>query len=179
MYLFSYSNSALVMFLIFGWLGVVAQETACANGIDDDQDGFIDCGDTDCVSAGACDDAYVCTNTLYQVISSSLKKLDPVSGTYVNVGDAPANYNGAGYNVQDGYIYGIRSATDGMHLWKVDASGAVDDLGLVEGFSGRSYVGDFDEHGHLYTYQSGSSACLLYTSPSPRDQRGSRMPSSA
>ena len=25
----------------------------------------------------------------------------------------------------------------------------------------------------------GSSACLLYTSPSPRDQRGSRMPSSA
>ena len=26
---------------------------------------------------------------------------------------------------------------------------------------------------------SGMSACLLYTSPSPRDQRGSRMPSSA
>ena len=25
----------------------------------------------------------------------------------------------------------------------------------------------------------GPSACLLYTSPSPRDQRGSRMPSSA
>ena len=27
--------------------------------------------------------------------------------------------------------------------------------------------------------RSGSYACLLYTSPSPRDQRGSRMPSSA
>ena len=26
---------------------------------------------------------------------------------------------------------------------------------------------------------SGSSSCLFYTSPSPRDQRGSRMPSSA
>ena len=26
---------------------------------------------------------------------------------------------------------------------------------------------------------SGNYACLLYTSPSPRDQRGSRMPSSA
>ena len=25
----------------------------------------------------------------------------------------------------------------------------------------------------------GSNGCLLYTSPSPRDQRGSRMPSSA
>ena len=33
----------------------------------------------------------------------------------------------------------------------------------------------------LYGYRSieGGSACLLYTSPSPRDQRGSRMPSSA
>ena len=31
-----------------------------------------------------------------------------------------------------------------------------------------------------YTYKNdGISACLLYTSPSPRDQRGSRMPSSA
>ena len=27
--------------------------------------------------------------------------------------------------------------------------------------------------------ESGDSDCLLYTSPSPRDQRGSRMPSSA
>ena len=27
--------------------------------------------------------------------------------------------------------------------------------------------------------RSEDSACLLYTSPSPRDQRGSRMPSSA
>ena len=31
---------------------------------------------------------------------------------------------------------------------------------------------DFDEAGHFI-------GCLLYTSPSPRDQRGSRMPSSA
>ena len=29
------------------------------------------------------------------------------------------------------------------------------------------------------SYQAASLACLLYTSPSPRDQRGSRMPSSA
>ena len=28
-------------------------------------------------------------------------------------------------------------------------------------------------------YSTGYEACLLYTSPSPRDQRGSRMPSSA
>ena len=28
-------------------------------------------------------------------------------------------------------------------------------------------------------YESNLNTCLLYTSPSPRDQRGSRMPSSA
>ena len=33
---------------------------------------------------------------------------------------------------------------------------------------------EFDEEGF-----EGYSDCLLYTSPSPRDQRGSRMPSSA
>ena len=31
----------------------------------------------------------------------------------------------------------------------------------------------------FYFYEIWESACLLYTSPSPRDQRGSRMPSSA
>ena len=32
---------------------------------------------------------------------------------------------------------------------------------------------------HLHGGMDVVSACLLYTSPSPRDQRGSRMPSSA
>ena len=31
----------------------------------------------------------------------------------------------------------------------------------------------------LKTHMKTNSTCLLYTSPSPRDQRGSRMPSSA
>ena len=39
-----------------------------------------------------------------------------------------------------------------------------------------------DEYGFdpdLYNGIGGNNICLLYTSPSPRDQRGSRMPSSA
>ena len=32
---------------------------------------------------------------------------------------------------------------------------------------------------HILTAMASASSCLLYTSPSPRDQRGSRMPSSA
>ena len=37
----------------------------------------------------------------------------------------------------------------------------------------------FDTNSITTFNQCGSTSCLLYTSPSPRDQRGSRMPSSA
>ena len=36
-----------------------------------------------------------------------------------------------------------------------------------------------DEKPHFRIVKPGRNSCLLYTSPSPRDQRGSRMPSSA
>ena len=42
---------------------------------------------------------------------------------------------------------------------------------LVNAFSSRNIA--------FTTIGTGDMACLLYTSPSPRDQRGSRMPSSA
>ena len=38
----------------------------------------------------------------------------------------------------------------------------------------KVFTQTWDDEADLWTY-----ACLLYTSPSPRDQRGSRMPSSA
>ena len=37
----------------------------------------------------------------------------------------------------------------------------------------------FDEKDFLKTYKVSKGTCLLYTSPSPRDISGSRMPSSA
>ena len=40
-------------------------------------------------------------------------------------------------------------------------------------------VEDLDLDGNLDLAVAGRNSCLLYTSPSPRDQRGSRMPSSA
>ena len=36
-----------------------------------------------------------------------------------------------------------------------------------------------NQHSLLITVAADSTGCLLHTSPSPRDQRGSRMPSSA
>ena len=37
----------------------------------------------------------------------------------------------------------------------------------------------FKKHGAIQVIEAWGEDCLLYTSPSPRDQRGSRMPSSA
>ena len=50
-------------------------------------------------------------------------------------------------------------------------------------YIGRS-LGDGVRARYIYAATSGQTTfsgndCLLYTSPSPRDQRGSRMPSSA
>ena len=49
------------------------------------------------------------------------------------------------------------------------------DTAQVQSIAGKDLV---DRFSRLYKSPSGMS-CLLYTSPSPRDQRGSRMPSSA
>ena len=44
----------------------------------------------------------------------------------------------------------------------------------------RKYMDDFDGNNDWVTFVEGDlTACLLYTSPSPRDKRQSRMPSSA
>ena len=142
--------------------GIFAQETNCNNGIDDDNDGFIDCADTECYDVSACDDAFQCSNILYQVISNTLNRLDPLTGEYEPVGDASANYNGAGFNVQDGYIYGIKSLNTGTYLWKINSQGEESDLGPIANYSGRTYVGDFDEEGNLYTYNSGANPSLSY-----------------
>ncbi|HEU5289924.1 MAG TPA: FG-GAP-like repeat-containing protein, partial [Cyclobacteriaceae bacterium] len=39
--------------------GVFAQETDCTNGLDDDNDGFIDCYDPDCALNAACEDIFI------------------------------------------------------------------------------------------------------------------------
>ena len=53
----------------------------------------------------------------------------------------------------------------------------IEEIVIVLGYMAETitaFFGDGSDHGVRLTY-----VCLLYTSPSPRDQRGSRMPSSA
>ena len=60
---------------------------------------------------------------------------------------------------------------------KDEASGVVNVL-VGNAKSSEAIITDTGQE-NLHLMLSGLKACLLYTSPSPRDQRGSRMPSSA
>ena len=57
--------------------------------------------------------------------------------------------------------------------------GALKELGLKEINNGSSTGSDCFSSGELLESYSPVDGCLLYTSPSPRDKRQSRMPSSA
>lgn len=170
------SKILLTFYLLICSLCLFGQETDCGNGLDDDNDGFIDCADSDCYNQARCETAFTCTNTLYQVISATLKKLDPLTGVYESVGTASSSYNGAGFNVQDGYIYGIKSETGGARLWKINNKGKETDLGVVSNFYGRTYVGDFDESGNLYTYNGGASTTLSYIDVDAPDLESVQIP---
>ena len=52
-------------------------------------------------------------------------------------------------------------------------------VGAVTEYEVDGENGDWDNATAASDKNAGTEACLLYTSPSPRDQRGSRMPSSA
>ena len=51
--------------------------------------------------------------------------------------------------------------------------------GAMYNFVGEKFSSSSDKHYIIIFGGLKPKSCLLYTSPSPRDQRGSRMPSSA
>ena len=59
------------------------------------------------------------------------------------------------------------------------ASFTIDANGNLSFVSAPDYESDKTSYSVTVTVSDGTNSCLLYTSPSPRDQRGSRMPSSA
>ncbi len=85
---------------------------------------------------------------LYQVIHGQLKQLDPVAGTYVDIGPDHSNINAVGMNPTDGYAYGIGTRGDlEGHLLRIGSDGEIDDLG---GGFGRSFAGAFHDDGSYY-----------------------------
>ncbi len=145
----------LFCLLVTGLQAAQAAEI-CDNGIDDDGDGMVDCADPECSGYTGCELAITCGESFFQVVDgNTLKVLDAATGTYTTIGTSSTNYNGAGYNVQDGYIYGIGS---GAVLLRIDNTGASTNLGAISGFYGASHVADFDTDGnwHSVGYTSGN-----------------------
>lgn len=101
-------------------------------------------------------------SNLYQVIAGQLNVFDVESGEYTVVGDAPDfRINAVGFNVEDNLIYGVAKSNgvdslgnpvNTTDIVMIDASG--DTYRVGEGFYG-DYVGDFDNAGNLWTFQSG------------------------
>jgi len=98
---------------------------------------------------------------LYQVIDGQLKVFDPATETYEDAGD-PTGFkiNAIGYNVEDDLIYGIAKSTgvDALgtpisrsDLVMLDAQGNAYRVGDTPV---QDYVGDFDDEGNLWTFQT-------------------------
>lgn len=138
----------LLIVLGFSTMAINAQEI-CNNGIDDDGDNLVDCADPDCSGDSNCDDTFTCSSDLFQVTSGTLKVLDPSTGVYTTLGPSATGYNGTGYNVQDGYIYGISS---GPSLIQINNTGTGTVLGSINNFTGLTYSGDFDLDGNWLSF---------------------------
>ena len=82
---------------------------------------------------------------------------------------------------------GSLTIEEGLGLTGQSFSASVGSISLtditvgLDSFEATFSVGAVDifAYGDVDTGSNTSYSCLLYTSPSPRDQRGSRMPSSA
>jgi hypothetical protein len=95
-------------------------------------------------SASALGPAFTCDAVTYQVVGNQLKigavesSTSPATLTYTNVGGrADENYNAAGYNTTDNFIYGISS---GHELVQVAADGSIEFLGEVQGLTEGLYA---------------------------------------
>ncbi len=102
---------------------------------------------------------FECNSNLYQVVNGKeLKLLIPSLGTYETIGTSSISYNGAGFNIEDNYIYGIAS---GNRLVRVDNAGEATDLGAISNFSALSYSGDFDLDGNWHSFKSSRSKWIM------------------
>lgn len=96
-------------------------------------------------------------STFHQVLEGTdFVRYDPATLSYEPIYINNFEINAMGYNVQDGFIYGIRLNTN--HLVRVGSEGVFFDLGEVPGLpipTGNAYVvGDFDLDGNLYVYNA-------------------------
>lgn len=104
------------------------------------------------------DGSFICNSTFFQIVGSTLKELDVLTGTYTTVGVGSKNYNGIGFSPKNNFIYGIQ----GSNLWKVGNDGQETNLGAISGLSsGFNYRADFDTLGNLVAIAEKSGSYYL------------------
>lgn len=150
---------AITLFICLGFQ-LPAQEI-CNNGIDDDNDGYIDCLDEDCENFLDCEDIFSCDNSLYQVISGALNIFDPETSSYQYIGKSSfGSYNGAGFNFEDGYIYAIKTISQEQHMLRINKFGEAVDIGGIANWTGISYSADVNGNGEWVGLIAGGSPQL-------------------
>lgn len=103
--------------------------------------------------------SFDCNTSLFQVVNGhELMLLDPMTGTYSTVGTSSINYDGAGFNVNDGFIYGIG---EGNVLVRVNNSGEATNLGHIKNFSSFSYSGDIAPDGKWYSFKKDAEGWIM------------------
>ena len=78
------------------------------------------------------------------------------------------------YKVENRAILFVKETNEHIKIWDGEKL-TKEQASELSGIKRVEWVHDFEKILQLMAFE----ACLLYTSPSPRDQRGSRMPSSA
>ncbi|MEO0390227.1 MAG: calcium-binding protein [Pseudomonadota bacterium] len=100
-------------------------------------------------------------SNLYQVLNGTLHVFDPATGTYEKAGsNATVNVNALGFNAEDNLLYAIAvgNGTDAQgnavaknDLIMIDATG---DMYRIGETPYRSWTGDFDDQGNLWSFDS-------------------------
>ncbi|MEM9837217.1 MAG: gliding motility-associated C-terminal domain-containing protein [Bacteroidota bacterium] len=145
---------------------LAGQAENCGVANDADQDGLFGCADPDCSLFIDCNNTFTCEeqSRLYQVLEGNVfVEYSTATLSYLTLNTNTATVNAIGYNVQDGYVYGIRSGNPvNNHLIRIGADGVFTDLGDVDGLptdGGAFYfTGDFDLQGNLYVMRSNMTA---------------------
>ncbi|MFK7809929.1 MAG: hypothetical protein AB8F74_19145 [Saprospiraceae bacterium] len=144
----------------------------CDDGIDNDLDGYIDCFDPDCpcYAPFSCDvSSFLQTIRLTADVAGEgvsgdyiLYRIDPATVNFIfvaNLSDVGINpINSIAYNLQDGFIYGIRHNSAPYTLYRIDFNGNVEVLGNISGLAWQNEAGAMDASGNYYL--TGSSQNL-------------------
>ena len=91
-------------------------------------------------------------NSRYFAVDTGNNQLQPLSSVFGNSFPDPIStyMNGIGFNVQDGYVYGVNPSTG--NVYRLASDGTVTDLGNPNNLPNSVFSGDVDGNGVYYAH---------------------------